>query len=237
MFIDIHNHILPYLDDGAKDEMRTLEMLKIAADENIKEIIATPHYIRGVTNYAPESYQESYTKVQEMIEKNNLDIQLYSGNEIFIDINTIKDLKEEKCLALANSNYILIELSNRWNPSVVDRILYELKIKGYRIILAHIERYDYFIDHPELLKQFISEGIYCQINANSIICQDRRMRRYTRTLLEKQLIHFVATDAHDDRIRAPKIKEAYAAVAALIGEKAQELFYANGKKLILNKEI
>jgi len=238
MFIDIHNHILPYIDDGARDIACALDMLKIAEAQGIKEIIATPHYIQGVTNYNSQDIYQSYHQVAELIAKNNLDIKIHVGNEIFLDIDSIKNLADKKCLTLANSDYILIELSNRWNNTVIDNILYELKIKGYKVVLAHIERYDYFIEHPNILRSYIiEEGVYCQVNADSITCKDRKKRKYIKKLIERNYVHFVATDAHSCNRRGPYLKEAYSIVESYIGNKAGEIFILNGKKVIENKNI
>lgn len=237
MFVDIHNHIIPGVDDGAQSEEMTLSMLKIASEEGISNIIATPHYIPGYNEYNNELLMNRFHLVQQLIKDHNLDIKLYLGNELFIDIDAVNVLKDGSCKTLGDSQYVLIELPNRWNSDIIENILYELELKGYKIILAHIERYEYFRKNPKILKEFILRGFYTQVNASSVTSSDRKIKKRVSKLIKKGYVHFISSDAHTHRRRSPRMKDAYEHVYKLIGDKAKELFYLNGQKVINNEAI
>ena len=237
MFIDIHNHVIPYVDDGSKNEECTLEMLKKAEAEGISQIIATPHFIPGYNNYNNDNLLANYNLTKEIIYKNNINIKLHLGNELFIDIDSLPCLANKSCKTLAGSDYVLIEFSNRWNNDIISNLLYNIELKGYKIIMAHIERYDYFKEYPEVLKKYLQKGYYAHVNTSSIGSKNRTKRKYVDKLIKNNYVHFVATDAHSFRGSRLNMQQAYNYVKSLIGERSNELFFSNGLKVIENKEI
>ncbi|MFP4456643.1 MAG: tyrosine-protein phosphatase [Clostridia bacterium] len=236
MFIDIHSHILPGLDDGSKNLQMTEAMLSQASKEGIKEIIATPHFISKANTYTKEELKNTYTQVVSLIEKNELDLKLHLGNELFFDIDAIRVLESGECLPLASSSYVLIEFPFKWRVDIVESILYNLELSGYKIILAHIERYENF-DNPKILASFIEKGCLAQINSSILFDKNKSRVNYMLNLIENNYIHFIASDCHSDRHRSPKLKDAYKKVNNLIGERANDLFYNNAKAIIENKKI
>lgn len=237
MFVDIHNHLLPGIDDGAKSEEISLNMLKIAVSEGISSIIATPHYITDYNAYKKEDYDKAYQRICDLIQVHGLDLSLYQGNELFIDSASSKELKASRCLTLAGSRYVLVELPNRLNKAITDELLYGIEYNGFSIVLAHIERYDYFKENPNFITEYIKRGYYTQINTSSITSSDKTMRKYCKKLVKNDFVHFIATDAHNTTRRSPSMQAAYGIVKKWIGSDAEMLFSINGQKVLRNEEI
>jgi len=237
MFVDIHSHILPNIDDGSNSEATTLKMLRTAEGEGIVAIIATPHFIPGYNSYDEEQLQCKFELVNSIIKSNNINISFYLGSELFIDIDAIKCLANTTCHTLADSDYVLVELPIRWNSTVIENLLYNIGLQGYKIILAHIERYDYLMDNPSLLRDLIMRGVYTQVNASTVLTKDKKIRNNIAKLLKNNYVHFIATDCHSNGRRKPLMKEAYGTVQDMIGSKADELFYLNGRRVIANEYI
>lgn len=236
MFVDIHSHILPNIDDGSKDVVMTIDMLKIAVQEGITSIIATPHFISGYNKYDKESLHKAYEGVKQVIIENNIPIDIYLGNEVYVDNDIVNHLVNGEAKTLGNTRYVLLELSNTWNDEIMEQIFYELELNNFNIILAHVERYDAFTNNLDLLRKYIDRGCLTQMNASTIVSKDRKTRKQATKLLKDGYIHFVSTDTHSNRRRKPAMREAYDFTKKLIGDKADDLFINNGVKL-LNNEI
>lgn len=219
--LDIHCHILYSLDDGAKSIEESATMLKIANDDGIKKIYASPHY---VSNYFEPDYDEIIQKVEllnSIAEQKNLDIKVFPGNEVMLDKNTKHLLKEKKIITLNNSKYILIELPMDNLPDYALDEIYELRVLGLIPILAHPERYKFIIDKPYLINDLVKEGCLIQINSGSIRgVFGKNVQKTARKLIEHGICSFVASDAHSSNIRKPKIKEAL----EIVKEQNKELY-------------
>lgn len=230
--IDLHSHILPGIDDGAKDMEMTLNMLKIAAKDGTKKIVATPHFYRG---YYLNIYEEVVNLVKQVNDKakeNNLDIEIYPGQEIFINRQVIEDYKEGIIKGIADTRYMLIELPMDKMPKETFDILYELRIQGVVPVIAHPERYVYIIEKPHKINEFIKEGCLFQINSGSIKgIFGKKIQKTAEILINHRVCNFIASDAHTTRTRAPIIKEALSRVNG-IDEQLYRDIISNGQKLL-----
>ncbi len=233
--IDIHTHILPALDDGAKDLNESIEMIKLELSHSVD----TPHL--GKDNYITsiEDIEKSYYLLQERLDKENIKVKVLLGNEINLTSNFLKILKNKTFFSLANTNYILVELNYDFIPYNLDNILYEIKLMGYNPILAHVEHYTKLYESRELLESLINEGVYLQVNATSILSRDIDKRiEFSKYLLKNKLVSFVASDAHDMIYRKPNLLECYQTVSFLYDEQyANKIFLENAKDMLNNKTI
>lgn len=237
--IDIHTHILPFVDDGAVDMETSIEMAHIAASEGIKYIFATPHYIEN------EGYNDKY-KNKEILEqvnielkKEDIDIEVILGNEVYITPNIIELIKKEEVSLLGDSNYLLIELPMSQIPIYLEDIIYELKLKGIIPIIAHPERYREIKNDPNILKKYIELGAFAQLNLGSIMGDyGEDIEKTAKILLEHNMIHFLGTDAHSRTRRPPRAKDAIKVLEGIIGkERVNELIETNPMKIINNEEF
>ena len=237
--IDIHCHIVPNIDDGAKNLDDALEMAKIAYNQGIRKIINTSHYH---PNFSYIKGKELLSRVKEfnnILKLNNIDIEVFIGNELYYSEDIIEIIEQKEFYSLNNSRYLLIEFSPLNFPKNILDIIYEIKIRGYIPILAHVERYKKVQENVNLIYECINEGALIQVNSSSIIGKNgNEIKKVSDILLYNNMIHFIATDAHSSTRRRPIIKETYNYVVKKYGEKkAQTLFIQNPSKVINNEEI
>lgn len=195
---DIHSHIIFDVDDGSRNLEESIELLEKMSQVGFKNVILTPHYIKG-SEYSSENKEkkEKLTKIKEELEKQNIDINIYLGNEIFIN-NEIYNLIKEGCIhTLNNTRYLLIELPFHNRIVNLEDIIYELKIKGLIPIIAHPERYTYFQDNYKEVDRLKEEGFLFQANYASILgYYGKESQKLLKYMLKKQYIDYLGTDLH-----------------------------------------
>lgn len=237
--IDIHCHIVPGVDDGAKTLDDALAMLKIAESEGIKKIINTSHYHPQFKYTKGEDLLVELENFNKIIKENGIDVEVIIGNELYFDDSFLECIEKKEFYTLNNSKYVLVEFSPTNFPKKLSEVVYEFKIRGYVPILAHVERYNDIQQNPSLITEAIKEGALIQINASSVLGKgSSEAHRITEILLKNSLVHFVATDAHGPERRRPMIREAYDYVCSEYGEKkAERLFINNASRVINNEEV
>lgn len=237
--IDLHCHILPGVDDGAKNLEESLEMARIAQSEGIKKIINTSHYHPEFEYIMGDSLLSEVEKFNKILKENNIDIEVFIGNELYYNDNLLEYIENKEFFTLNNSRYLLIEFSPTGFPKNIGDIVYELKIRGYVPILAHVERYRAVHEDINLIKEAIQEGALIQINASSLTGKGpKEFERVCNDLIKRNMVHFVGTDSHSSTRRRPLIRDAYNLVCSKYGENlANELFKDNAEKVLNNEEI
>ena len=195
---DIHSHILFDVDDGSKSIEESVELLKKLKKIGFNNVILTPHYIKD-SEYSSEN-KEKKQKLNELKEElinQNIDINIFLGNEIFIN-NEIYDLiKEGQIHTLNNTRYILVELPFHNEIVNLEDIIYELKIKGLIPIIAHPERYSYFQNNYKEVDRLKEEGFLFQANYASILgYYGKESQKLLKYMLKKQYIDYLGTDIH-----------------------------------------
>lgn len=234
MQIDIHTHILPEVDDGAKDWDTCLEMLRRSAESGIKTVIATPHYFPWRTNCSPKEIEELCLKAKKkLLEKHGIAIDIYGGNEIYYSVDAIQNLKEGKVLSLAHSRYVLLEFGWSISHQVICRAVTEFREIGYIPIVAHMERYE-CLRNSEKLQQIKELGALLQMNVEALrggLFNARR--RWARKCLIQEQVDFLASDMHDLYRRPPiEKKELQQVFKKLRPEYQKELLYDNTQSII-----
>ena len=196
MIIDIHSHFLPFVDDGSDSIESSITVLKQACDQGVTDIILTPHY-RGEYKEDGQSLLQKFNAFKETVKDNNFNVNLYLGREIYITKDYKKEIEQCAYHTLNESKYVLIEFDFCDEQDIVN-VVYELKIKGYIPIVAHLERYFYAnIDTAYQIKQ---TGGLIQINAQSIVQPEwYEQKRLVKQLFKENLVDFVCSDMHVDR--------------------------------------
>lgn len=236
---DIHCHILPGLDDGAKDELEMIKMVQIAYKEGIRTIIATPHYhpYRGLAD--AEAIVKNFGKAYRLIKSLCPEMDLYEGNEIYYQNDIIKKIKEGEILTIANSRYALIEFSTDADFRLIKDAVEEILFAGFSPIIAHVERYNEMMKNLDRVNELVETGAYMQVNADSCIGNSgAQTKKDVRKLLKRDLVHFVGTDAHDQKDRAPYMRKCVYYIEKKFGEeRAKRIFQENPSLLIQDKII
>lgn len=238
MIFDIHTHILPAVDDGARNSGSTTRMLKVAAESGTTCIVATPHFVNGTTKEKTIEIIEKYQQVREQWRELSPKNELYLGNELFYGEELVEALNQEIALTMNGTNYILVEFPVYSDFAYIRRAVQTLTYAGYWPILAHIERYE-GLKKKANVEELIRMGAYMQVNADTILGKNGFfVKGYVMDLLKASLIHFVASDAHGSRERRPELNECIAYLEKKIGKiKTRQLFRKNPIKMLKGEKI
>lgn len=220
--IDIHSHLLPGVDDGARNRDESLAMLRIAAADGIRTIVATPHY-RTIDPGLPMIAGAALRVVRKHVEQEGLPIQVLGGFELSITPKLSERSDELRGLGLNGSRYLLVEGPEQFWPAYVEAELFGLQASGLRPILAHVERYHALNDDIERAVTLARRDILLQVNASSLTgCNGWRQEQLARELVRRGIVSFIASDSHSQRSRTPLIHRGARAAARLIGNEAAE---------------
>lgn len=238
-YTDIHSHILPGIDDGSKDPATSLQMLRIAADQGITQIILTPHNKPMRHNAGPQKLVSMTKELQAKAVEDGLEIKLYTGNELYYRSGLAEEIADGKACTMAGSKYVLTEFNPMDDYDYIRNGIYSLTAGGFQPILAHVERYTKVCIKTDRVEDLINMGCYIQINAGSVMGQlGFGTELFTRKLLKEHLVHFVATDAHDTGKRSPKLAECASYINRKYGrDYMQELFFENPMHVIRDEYI
>ena len=186
---DIHTHILYGVDDGADSIETSTYLLNQARDNEINKILLTPH--QNVELKRSEELIKRFNSFKK--EFKYIDIDLYLGAEIYYYPKMIDDLDNNILLTLNNTKYVLVEFSTRMETDIAS-IIYDLNIRGYKPIVAHIERYRYLKleDYDDIKAQ----GALIQVNTKSFL--NKGYKKQLKYLLKNHLIDFIASDCHNE---------------------------------------
>lgn len=238
-WVDIHNHSLPTVDDGASSINEAVENLKILKELGFQEIVLTSHYVMD-SKY--QANVKKRTKILKDLEKSceNLGLKLYLGNEVFVaDAEVLLEkLAKKEIATLNNSKYLLLELPMHHKINSLEQIVCELNSNGIIPIIAHPERYDFVREDIEYLKILLEYDCYLQVNLGSLIGKyGKSARKLAINLLKKDMVHFVATDAHHLKSESEFKKALKVLNRKVSEEKSIELLRDNPKKVIENKNL
>jgi len=235
--IDIHSHILPGIDDGAKNLRETMEIAKIAEKEGITHMIATPHFSFKCQDFVAK-VREEIVKLNEVLEKEAMTLRIYAGAETFLNLELLDRLEKESFLTLNGTDYVLVEFPLGEVPLHTEELLYRIRLMGKKPIIAHPERYKEVMEDPNIVKKWIEQGNFIQINATSILgVSGRRSEKTAKHLLKHNLVHILATDTHSPRSRKPALKEALKKVEGWTGKKTSHNLMKNAERVFHNQEL
>jgi protein-tyrosine phosphatase len=237
--IDIHTHILPGVDDGARDLDAALAMVEVAVADGITTLVATPHILQKNTPETEARCQEAFAVISAEIKKRNWPIELRLGGEWYLQNNLVANSASPLFFLGTQRKYVLIELAGVEVRQFTDTAVFELGLRGFCPVLAHPERNATLLTDMERVADLASRGVLLQVNAGSLLGMfGREAKQYARRLLRRRLVHCVASDAHDLLSRKPVLSHAYAWVAAEMGtETAEALFRHNPRHILAGEAV
>lgn len=214
--IDIHHHCLPGVDDGPRDWTEALDLCRMAADDGIETIIATPHVLRGRWRTPPRAQLESLAG--ELQSRAGDSPRILLGSEYFFGHDMSEVLSTGNAIVpLAGSRYVLVELAAHAVPPLLSRSFYQVQLDGWTPVLAHPERNGVLQLHSELLADLVRAGMKTQITAGSLTGEfGEPARRAAIEWVESGLVHFVASDAHNTARRPPRMRAAAGILRQLV---------------------
>ncbi|MBQ1793263.1 MAG: hypothetical protein II006_01245 [Peptostreptococcaceae bacterium] len=237
--IDIHCHILPNVDDGSESLEESIAMAKIAESEGITKIVNTSHCHFDFKYKKGNELKLELEKFNQALKEENINIEVLLGNELYYTSDLIERFDELDFFSMNNSKYILMEFSPINFPKNIEDVIYEIKIRGYIPIIAHAERYKQVQEDVNIVLDCIKEGALIQVNASSILGKNgEKVEDTSKKLLDNNMVHFVATDAHSSNRRRPLIKDSYNYILKNYGKEVSEkLFIENPTSVIENRDI
>ncbi len=191
--IDLHTHILPGIDDGARDAAMALRMAQQAVERGIEVVAATPHFM----NLTWDQVRAETEKLRKLLADHRISLTVVAGAELFVDPGLMDLAKDNIPTYNDAGKYCLIEFPMLELPSYIDQVLFSLQVKGITPIIAHPERNRVVIREPNLVAHWIGSGCLIQINANSLLGNfGADVQRIAEIMLQHQMVHFIASDAH-----------------------------------------
>ncbi|WP_299136283.1 CpsB/CapC family capsule biosynthesis tyrosine phosphatase [uncultured Tenacibaculum sp.] len=196
-FVDIHSHLLPGIDDGAKNLDNSLELINTMYSYGIKNFVTTPHVLGDVyPNSSALILEKTEIVKKELLARGFNDISFRSAAEYMMDEQFVERLKKKDILTLKD-NFILVEMSYFNAPYNLFDILFEIQLQGYKPVLAHPERYNFYHNDFQKYYQLKKSGCVFQLNLLSLTEQyGKGVQKITQKLLKENLYDYVGTDTH-----------------------------------------
>ncbi len=236
--IDIHCHILPNIDDGAQTLENSLEMAKTAVNEGIATIIATPHHKNNQYMNEKSSILEKVSDLNAVLKQENIPLNILPGQEVRIYGEVLEDYTKGEILTLNHTKYLFIEFPSSSVPRYAERLLYELQTEGIIPIIVHPERNKELQEKPDLLYKFVKNGAMTQVTASSVVGYfGKNVKKFSEQLIEHNLTHFIASDAHNIHNRSFKMVEALDMIEEKFGVDYIYLFKENAELLVADNNI
>jgi protein-tyrosine phosphatase len=233
---DLHNHILPSIDDGAPTRDEALAMAEIADYDGTLLTLATPHRKDVTEAHAFGTIRTLVAELNQELEQRNLKVRLVLGMENHIDPDLPEATQTGHALTMNNSRYILVELPFFQFPNYVHDVLFRLRLQGLTPVIAHPERQSQIQDNSDILSRLIENGALAQITAGSIIGSFGEVaRRSAQQLLKRRLVHIIASDCHRARgDRTPILSAGQAAAAKIVGATEARMLTVDNPRALLN---
>ncbi|MGN7809819.1 tyrosine-protein phosphatase [Flavobacterium sp. 22076] len=195
-YVDIHSHLLPGIDDGAKTIKKTVKLAKAFQELGISQFVTTPHINHYVWNNSEQDILEKLNETQVLLKEENIPIPFKAAAEYFMDDWFENHLKTEKLLTLKD-NYILVEISYLSAPFNLYKIIFDIQLAGYVPVLAHPERYTYFHKNFSEYEKLKKSGCLFQLNLLAAVgYYGSEIAKSAELLLKKGMYDFTGTDVH-----------------------------------------
>jgi len=229
--VDIHCHVLPGVDDGSRSWEMTAEMCRIAVDDGITHIVATPH-----ANHQFLYDRERYTAMLGGLhEVSNGKLTFTLGCDFHFSYENIQDaLEHPRRYTIGETQYLLIEFSDYAIPPSLQQDVFALRSRGIVPIVTHPERNQWLLKKPEMVLSLVKQGCLMQVTANAVTgAWGRRSQSMIKWLLERDAVQVVASDAHDAVRRKPILSQACDAIAKIRGPETAEALVAHNPTAIV----
>lgn len=236
--IDLHCHLVPYVDDGAEDMEEALALLRMLSGQGVKAVCATPHLRAHMFQTPDEEIRKRFQELKEAAQKENIPIRLYLSREYHCDRDFFGLLENKKLLTIGQGNGVLCEFSGASEASFILKTIKDVIRNGYLPLVAHVERYAAIHQTKDLIDNIKSLGALIQVNAGSITGKEGfSLKRFSRKLAKENRIDVIASDSHDPINRPPFLRECAEWLESKAGAAyARKVLYETPMKL-LNERV
>lgn len=195
--VDMHSHLIPGIDDGSPDMDSSVAMLAKFESLGYEKVITTPHIMSDYYRNTPEIITSGLKNVQETAKQLGLKISIEAAAEYYFDDYFMELVKNKESLLTFGDNYILVEFSFHSEPGQIDELFFELITQGYKPVLAHFERYMYYLGSVKKAREWRAKGINIQLNINSLTGHyGPGIKEQAERLIDEKQVDFVASDCH-----------------------------------------
>lgn len=204
--VDMHSHLLPGIDDGLKTPEQTVAFVKELHTLGYKKLICTPHVLSGVHDNTPETIGNALAIARKALEEAEVPVELGAAAEYMIDDGLERKIDAKEKLLTIGDNYLLVEMSYMAPPFNLNEVLFKLQMQGYKLILAHPERYNFYHRDFEKLENFRDRGILFQLNILSMAgYYGKEVKNVCEKLISAKMVEFIGTDMHhENHLKATK---------------------------------
>ena len=229
---DIHDHLLPGVDDGSCCMQETFELLQAEYEQGIRNIVFTPHFRPGMFSVPAGERESVYREVIKQAAPSFPGMEFFLGCEFFAHRNMISELKDERC-RMAGTRAVLLEFSTRSDFEFVGDSINAVSSAGMLPVLAHVERYQCMYESDERIASLRGRGALIQINAGSLLGKGtRQQKHFCQMLMSQKCVDFIASDAHNPETRPVLMGKCIAAVSKKYGaDVAEKIFRTNPERL------
>lgn len=234
--IDVHTHILPGIDDGAKDKEEALGILRSLKEQGVKKVVLTPHYYGK--KHSPQQFIErreaAFAEIREELPEG---IECYLGAEVHFTPELFVSDGELSALTIQNTRYLLTELpfETNWNEALFHRLHRFIRNTECFPVLAHVERYEEVRRDPNILERFIGCGCLVQVTGEAFL--EKHTRSLAFALLQHGYVHFLGSDAHNLTDRPPIVEAVAGELRSSGGTDALKWIDENAERMLGNYRI
>jgi len=236
--VDLHCHLLPGLDDGAKTEADTVDILRAFVAEGVSMVNATPHYNSTYHNL-PDIIFQKVTQINQAAARQHLPIEVFPSQEVRIFGDLLDKYQAGELLTVANrTNYMMIEFATQDVPHYAYHLFYQMRLEGLMPVIVHPERNQDFQKNPDKLFELVEQGGLTQVTAASVTGHfGKKVEKFTDQLFEARLVHTIASDAHNITNRASMMGRAFTEIGDFMGQSFAKQLNANAEAIINNQAV
>ena len=217
--IDLHCHILPGIDDGARDLETSLAMARAFVADGVSVVACTPHILPGLYHNSGPQIRLATAQLQQVLNQQNIPLLLTTGADNHVIPGFLSELRSGTLLSLADSRYVLVEPPHHVAPPRLEDLFFSLITAGYVPILTHPERLTWINSAYASMERIHKAGAWFQVTAGSLSGDFGRNARYwAERLLDEGKVHLLASDAHDLKSRPPRLSRGRDLAAKRIGD-------------------
>lgn len=232
--IDLHCHILPGIDDGARNWDESVAMARLAVSEGITHILATPHHMNRSWINPKQVVIPLVNELQNRLDAEGIPLTIFPGQEVRLHGEIMRSINEnEICFIDEGNQYVLIEFPTPEVPAYAERLFYEMQTQQITPIIVHPERNHAILKDPNILYDFASRGVLAQLTAASYLgAFGKEIEKVSHQMIEANLVHFLASDAHNMTNRKFHMQEAFEKLVKEFGEDKVKQFDQTTRNLV-----
>lgn len=236
--IDLHNHLLHGVDDGATDLAASFAMARAFVADGVTVAACTPHILPGLYHNTGPQIRAGVAALQVALDQEGIALRLVTGADNHIVPDFVGGLKSGHLLTIADTRYVLVEPPHHVAPQRMDELFFGIQAAGYVPILTHPERLSWLSQNYDIVKQLIHNGVWMQITAGSLTgAFGGKPLYWASRMLDEGGVHILASDAHDVVKRPPLLAEAYYAAAKRVGDTEAANLVLNRPRGILENAL